>query len=85
MADPKIIKVKSGLTAGKVALWERHPAHPKSKQYPEGGEIFVADDQVHEVAETPAVLLAIKDDKLVRVEGGAQLGHAKGDKAEAKR
>lgn len=74
MADPKIIKVKSALTnPAQVALWERHPAHPASEQFPNGGEIFIADDKEHQVAETPAVNLAIKDDKLVKVDGGAQM------------
>jgi hypothetical protein len=85
MADPKIIKVKSNLDdTSKVALWERHPAHPKSDQFPGGGEIFIADDQEHQVAETPAVLLAIKDDKLVRIEGGSQVATPKENKPAGK-
>lgn len=63
MADPKIITVKSALPdKNRVALWERDERHP-------GGEIFIADDKEHRVAETPAVLLAIKEDKLVKVSG----------------
>jgi len=78
MADLKIIKVKSNLKdKNQVALWERDERHPKSDRFPDGGEIFIADDKEHQVAETPAVVLAIKDDKLVRVEGGAQVAAAK--------
>lgn len=59
----KLITVKSALKdTSRVALWERHADHP-------GGEIFVADDKEHQVAETPAVVLAIKEDKLVKVSG----------------
>lgn len=73
MADLKIIKVKSNLAnKSQVACWDRHEAHPKSDRFPDGGEIFIADDKEHQVAETPAVVLAIKDDKLVKVDGGAQ-------------
>jgi hypothetical protein len=58
-----LIKVKSNLEdKSKVALWERHKDHPN-------GEIFIADDKEHQVAETPAVKLALKEEKLVKVGG----------------
>jgi len=77
MADLKIIKVKSNLAnKSQVALWERDERHPKSDRYPDGGEIFIADDNEYSVAETPAVLLAIKDDKLVKVGGEQQVAAA---------
>ena len=55
----KMIKVKS-LIAPRVAIWERDPAHP-------GGECFVADDEVHEVANTPFVQDRILKKMLVEV------------------
>lgn len=85
MADLKIITVKSNLKdKARVALWEKHPAHPKSQQFPEGGEIFIADDQEHKVAETPAVLGAIREEKLVRAGGFEAVAPAKPDKPAAK-
>lgn len=54
-------RVKSGLEAGRVALWERHPAHP-------GGEVFIADDQVRETGDTPAVRAALAEGRLIEVE-----------------
>lgn len=54
------IRVKSVLTDGRVALWDRHPEHP-------GGEVFIADGEVHEVARTPAVEQRIRDGSLVVV------------------
>jgi hypothetical protein len=77
MAELKIIKVKSNLAnKAQVALWEQNVAHPKSDRFPDGGEIFIADDKEHSVAETPAVVLAIKDDKLVKVGGDSQIAAA---------
>ncbi len=52
-----IIKVKSLLPDNRVALHEHHPDHP-------GGEAFVAGDREIEVAETNAVKVAIKQDRL---------------------
>lgn len=46
---------------GRVALWERNPAHPT-------GEVFIHRGSPVEVAETAAVLAAVKDGRLVVVE-----------------
>lgn len=61
-----LIKVKSALKqepdgGGRVALWERNPAHP-------GGEVFVASDTPVEAALTLEVVKAIQDGKLTIVE-----------------
>lgn len=72
MADT--IKVKASPTCGdRVALWDVDEAHP-------GGEAFVAGaaEVKHaelpwvEVAETPAVLAALRDGLLVKSGGGSQ-------------
>lgn len=57
----KTIKVKSGLKDNRIALWERHPAHP-------GGEVSIHGDKVVEVAETSRVKSALKDGRLVEAE-----------------
>lgn len=65
------IRVKSNMPdKSQVAIWERNPEHPKSEKFPDGGEIFIADDKEHEVAPTSDVNRAIKDGKLVKVEAG---------------
>jgi hypothetical protein len=79
MADETLqtIKVLPGPEAvkqGKVALWERYPAHPD-------GEVWVAADagelrgmkprsepEPVEVAETAAVLAALAEGRLIRAE-----------------
>lgn len=86
MAEVKLIRVKSKLTnKSQVALWEKHPDHPKSDRFPEGGEVFIADDKEHQVAETPAVLLAIKDDRLELAGGAVQMAADRGDKPKAEK
>jgi hypothetical protein len=63
------ITVKAGPTieAGRVALWDRDPAHAD-------GEVFLAkahagqDDEPIEVAETPGVIIALGEGRLVRAE-----------------
>lgn len=61
---PKIIKVKSGRDDNRVVLWEKHPNHP-------GKEVYVADGSGNakpvSVAETPKVLQALAQGKLVKV------------------
>ena len=59
-----IIKVKSAQDGNRVAFWQQHPDHP-------GGEVFIkeSNDDVHEVADTAAVNLAIREGKLVEVKG----------------
>jgi hypothetical protein len=54
------MKVRSGLADNRVALWERHPAHP-------GGEVFIAGERAVDVAGTAAVQRALKDGRLVEV------------------
>lgn len=51
----------SDADGGRVALWERHPAHPD-------GEVFLAGPGVFEVALTPAVETRLSRGVLVRVE-----------------
>ena len=64
-----VIKVKSNLPdKSRVAIWERHPDHPKTEKFPDGGEIFISDDKEHEVAETAKVKRFIRDGILVKVE-----------------
>lgn len=53
----------------RVALWERHPDHPK-------GEIFLAGDTVATVAETPAVRNAIGAGRLLLISPSADEGAA---------
>lgn len=60
------MRVRSNLEPNRVAFWERHPAHPG------GGEVFIADDQVHEVGDTAAVRAAIHEGRLVEESGGAE-------------
>lgn len=57
----KTITVTSGLDNNKVALWEQHPDHPH-------GEIYVVGDAEVEVAETPRVFEALRDNRLIKVE-----------------
>lgn len=52
--------VKSTLPAGKVCLWERHPAHP-------GGEVFIADNSPHEAGDTAEIQIRLKRGLLVEV------------------
>jgi predicted flap endonuclease-1-like 5' DNA nuclease len=61
------IWVRSGEEGGRVALFERNPAHP-------GGEVFVAGDDVAEVALTPAVVEALRRGRLVKVDGPTPAG-----------
>lgn len=55
------ILVKSAKPGNHVALWDRHPDHP-------GGEVFVSGDAVVEAAETPGVLRALADKRIVQVQ-----------------
>lgn len=55
------ILVKSAKDGNQVALWDRHPDHP-------GGEIFVSGPAVVEAAETPGVLRALADKRIVQVQ-----------------
>jgi hypothetical protein len=62
-----LIYVKSNLPptadgGDPVAFWERNPEHPD-------GEVFVAGSEPVQVAETGEVNGAIKDGRVVKVEG----------------
>lgn len=58
----ELMTVVAGLADGRVALWERDPAHP-------GGEVFIAGNggPAVRVARTPAVLAALAAGRLVAV------------------
>lgn len=68
------MRVRSNLEPNRVAFWERHPAHI-------GGEVFIADDQVHEVGETAAVRAAVREGRLMEVQddGGSQTADRQDD------
>ena len=67
MADPKIITVKSALEdTTRVALWEVHPDHP-------GGEVFIAGEESHHVAETRRVREALRAGRLAQVAAEMQM------------
>lgn len=57
--------------SGRVALWERHPAHP-------GGEVWLAGAGVYDVAATPAVAARLRNGTLVQVEAAAPAPEPKG-------
>jgi hypothetical protein len=62
----KLITVKSNLAdKTRVALWEVHPDHPD-------GEVFIADDKEHKVAETTRVTAALRGGQLVEVRSFAK-------------
>lgn len=66
----RMIKVKSTFKKEKdggfqIALSEKDDAHPD-------GEIFIADDQVHEVAATAGVMSALHEKRLVDVTDGEE-------------
>ena len=57
--------------SGRVALWERHPAHP-------GGEVWLAGAGEYDVAATPAVAARLRNGSLVQVEATAPAPEPKG-------
>lgn len=69
MADTIYVKAGPGTPKGRVALWEVDPQHPKSDEFPEGGEVFIAGDKVVKVATTSKVNLRLRNDQLVQVDG----------------
>lgn len=80
MAEFEHIHVQAGPATpkGKVALWERHPSHPASADFEEGGEVFVAHDQKpKKVALTPEVALRLREERLVQVAGPDETKPAK--------
>lgn len=46
-------------------FWERHPDHPKSDAYPEGGEVHVVGPDTHTVAKTTGIIQAIRAGTIV--------------------
>lgn len=89
MADEKKIEqvlVVAGDAAekGKVALWERHPAHPHA-EYETEGEVWVKDTPVM-VGRTKGVnerlragvLVEVKDGETIKKYKAAQLAAASG-------
>jgi len=73
MAGYRLIQVTAGPKTPKdrVALYDVHPDHPPSPGRPDGGEIWITANEPrepHTVAETPDVLLALRDERLQRWE-----------------
>ena len=69
---PRMVWLKAHPNQGdRTGIWERHPDHPKLNEGDEFGEIFVAgqDSEPVKAAETPAVLDALKEDRVIRLEG----------------
>ena len=63
----QLITVRAARADGRVALWERHAAHP-------GGEAFIADGSgTAQVARTPAVLHALATGALMAVTASVAL------------
>ena len=62
--------------SGRVALWERHPAHP-------GGEVWLAGAGEYDVAATPAVAARLRNGTLVQV--GAATAPPLGQRATGER
>lgn len=58
----EIVTVKSAATDGRVALWEKHAAHP------DDGEAFVSSEAPVKVALTPEVQRLLSAGILVKVE-----------------
>lgn len=59
MNEQDTIWVKCATADGKVCLWDRHPDHPD-------GEAFVAGDTAALVAQTPAVVTALGQGRIVK-------------------
>lgn len=54
----------------RVALWEPdQPMHPRTQEFPNGGEAFVAGPNARLVAKTPEVVLRIRDERLEELTG----------------
>ena len=67
MAEVKFITVQSNLQdKARVALWEVHPDHPD-------GEVFIADRESHQVAETRRVREALRAGRLAQVAAEMQM------------
>lgn len=45
--QPDIVNITKALDDGRVGVWDRHPLHPPSREYPNGGEVYL--DQFNEV------------------------------------
>lgn len=62
MSEIAVVTVRAAVVTDRVALWERHPAHP-------GGEAFIAGDGVAvAVAATPTVVALLAAGVLARAD-----------------
>jgi hypothetical protein len=68
MADTIFVKTHPN-EGERVGLAEKHPDHPKTDAFPQGGEIYVAgqDQEPQEVARTASVLEALAAKRLIEV------------------
>lgn len=73
-----LVCVKSGPKTEKdrVALWELDDQHPATTEFPEGGEVFVANAKPRWVHRTPEVNLRLRDQRLVEVQNSNTQGLA---------
>lgn len=65
-AGPKAEKTRSD-GGNRVALYEQSPDHPRTEEFPEGGEAFVAGPEPVLVGKTPQVVLMLRNDYLAEV------------------
>lgn len=75
MAEETIRVTVGPKNKGRVGIWDTDPRHPKSEQFPAGGEVYIAWDagapeppEPIEVALTPAVTDALSTGRIVRAE-----------------
>lgn len=59
---------------GSVALWEKNTDHPKTAEFPQGGEAYVANTKPRWVAKTPAVNIRLADGRLKEVNAADHAG-----------
>lgn len=76
MADYLVVLPGPATTKGKCALWETHPDHPKTREFPQGGETFVANLVPRVVARTTEVNIRLGDKRLKEVTDKATLATA---------
>lgn len=64
----------------RVGLSEKNPAHPKSEQFPQGGEVYVAGQEQppQQVAKTATVLEALAAKRLIEVPAPSRSAPASG-------
>jgi len=68
MPDYLVVAPGPKTPKGKCALWEVHGDHPKTREFPQGGETFVANLVPRVVARTPEVNLRLADKRLREVD-----------------